>query len=110
MIHSGYPVMNPWSINVKVVLFLRGKKVIVSNVHERIFLFKSFTTNFHIQHLRKTPSVFPAEIHSNVRSRWDAGETEVGHRRLGRLPRRFGDWVKCKAQQQLISQILLDMY
>lgn len=50
-----------------------------------------------------------AQIHSNVRSRWDAGETEVGHRRLGRLPRRFEDWVKCKGQQQLISQILLEM-
>lgn len=26
MIHSGYPVMNPWSINVKVVLFWGGRR------------------------------------------------------------------------------------
>ena len=88
MIHSGYPVVNPWSINVKGV-FLRGRRSLFQTSTKGSFCLKSFTTNFHIQHLPQNPSVFPAEIHSNVRSRWDAGETEVGHRRLGEVAQTF---------------------
>ena len=88
MIHSGYPVVNPWSINVKGV-FWGEEGHCFKRPTKGSFCLKSFTTNFHIQHLPQNPSVFPAEIHSNVRSRWDAGETEVGHRRLGEVAQTF---------------------